>query len=407
MFLEKKVPLEARENYRYDSWSGMLGSVSIAFVGPFAAVIAREQLKASAFEIGLLTAAPVIGSLLSIFWAQIMIGKRKLPFVVVPIVLCRIFLLLVILSYSSFSFVMFISLFFFVASVSGPAYSRVMKGIYPDSDRARIMSYVRQNVLIVIIIFTAFAGKLLQIVSYRYVFPIAGIIGMLAAYTFNKLKMEENVNEDNISGKKTNSLNYLIDTLKILKYDKAYRWFTIAMFVFGMGNFIAAPVFSIYQVDVLGVDTRWASYYTVITQIISLFLFPYWGSRIDKKSPIKTFSVCVLFWCLIPLNYYFSISPATLIPSAVISGALLPALELIFISSVLHYAPTNKIVQYQAIFSTALGIRGSIGPFIGAALLQSNLLSMKGIFILVTLIFLSSFFIFVYIIKRFEKNATL
>lgn len=399
MFLANRVPPKVRDSYNKDAWAGILSAVMSGLTVPFVAIIAREQLKASVFEIGILTAAPAIGSTLSLYWAHIMKGRHTMAFGVWSWSISRALLLLTLLAVTSWSFVTIITLYWIINAAAGPAYSVLMKEIYPDSDRVRIMGYVRVCIVITSILIAAIAGPLLKVVSYRFIFAIAGIFGIASAVWFGRIPTS--VVTRNASDR---FFELIREACIILREDHAYRWYCAGIFIFGSACYFAAPIYSIYQVDVLHVDTRWASVYTVIAQVVAMIAYYYWGGHVDRKKPALIVIVNSALFLLVPLNYIFATKAWMLIPCCVMSGAANAGLELAYFNGILHYGPSDKVPLYQAIFASLIGIRGTIIPFISSAFVQGDLLSMQGVFMVSIGLMLVGMAAQVYGMRKYEMT---
>jgi MFS family permease len=399
VFLANRVPPKVRDSYNKDVWAGILAAVMTGLTVPFVAIIAREQLKASVFEIGILTAAPTIGSTLSLYWAHIMNGRSTMTFGVWAWLISRSLLLMTLFAVTSWSFVTIITLYWVINAASGPAYSVLMKEIYPDNDRVRIMGYVRVCIVITSILMAAIAGPLLKIVSYRYIFTIAAVFGIISALWFGRISTSTVIKHT------SDGFSHLLrEAIGVLREDHAYRWYCAGIFIFGSACLFAAPIYSIYQVDVLHVDTRWASVYTVIAQIIAMVAYYYWGGYVDRKKPVVIVLVNSVVFLLIPINYIFAAKAWMLIPCCIVSGLANPGFELAYFNGILHYAPSDKVPLYQAIFASLIGIRGSIIPFLSASLVQGNVFSMQGIFLMTIVLMLIGLGVQTYGMRKYEMT---
>jgi len=307
-----------------------------------------------------------------------------MPFAVAAWIASRALLLLAAVATSSVSFVIVVAGFYVIASCAGPAYSSLMKEIYPDSARARIMGYARVCTLGVYIGVTSVAGMLLHAVTYRIIFPLAGLFGIASALVFNRITADETAGKRGVSVGR-----FVHDTALILRQDKPFRWLCGSIFVFGFGNFFAQPVYAVYQVDVLGVDTRWASVYQVASALAALLAYARWGSYIDKMTPPRVVPIVMLAWLAVPLTYLVATHAWMLVGMSVIAGFASAGMELSYLNSVLHYAARERISQYQSLFAGLMGIRGCIAPFIGASLVESGVLSYGAVFAISALFALS------------------
>jgi MFS family permease len=80
-----------------------------------------------------------------------------------------------------------------------------------------------------------------------------------------------------------------------------------------------------------------------------------------------------------------------LLPAMVLSGIINAGLELAYLTGIYHYAPDERIAHYQAVFATLGGIRGVAAPLLGAFLVQSNVLSMRSVFVISAAMILASY----------------
>ncbi|MGB9619612.1 MAG: MFS transporter, partial [Armatimonadota bacterium] len=153
------------------------------------------------------------------------------------------------------------------------------------------------------------------------------------------------------------------------------------VFVFGFANFLATPIYTVYQVEI-GVDTTWAGVYSIIAALTMTASYFYWGPYTDRRSPQVVLAVQTLCYATIPLIYCFATNPWMLLPAMVVSGVVNAGLELSYLTGVLHFAPEDRVTSYQGVFLSLMGVRGMVAPLIGATLQQSGALSARAIFLM-------------------------
>ena len=370
MFFEKAIPVEARDAYRRDSLAGVLIGLYTGAIFPFIGFIARDRLHASVTLIGLMTAAPFIGNMFALFWANAMEGKRKMPYVVWSQVIARALFSLLLFTSTPLSFAIIVSVIQIIASVASPAYASVLKEIYPDEQRGRIMAYIRVGLAFMTFISTMLIGQLLKrhVLGFQVIFPIAGLIGVCAAFVFGTIKTAP-VDPDDSSNHKATTTQFLKNTLAIFKEDRNYAWFAMSVFTYGFGNLIAVPLYPVFQVDNLHITAAQVALLSNIATIIWMFSYFYWGKYVDMRSPLKAVVINVLLISLVPLVYFMAKNVWMLIPAAVITGITMGGVELSYFNSILYFAKEGRESHYQALHSFLLGIRGTIAPFIGAAII--------------------------------------
>jgi MFS family permease len=359
------VPKSAREAFRRERTASMLGGLYAGMIMPFYMIIARDNLKASAIIIGFMAAAPFLGSLFSIFWAHAMEARPKMPFVVWPTAIGRAAFLLLLFCKTPLSFALIIFVSQFLGSLTGPAYAAIIKAVYPEESRGRIMSYVRVGMMFVMIIATFIAGALLKVISYRYIFPAAGAIGIVAIIQFGRIRVDEPF----AASLPPRRSEFFKSTLAILAEDRSFRWFAMSVFVYGFANLILTPIYPIFQVDRLHITTVQAAILVNIASIVWMAGVLYWGHYVDAKSPLSAVAVCVFLSGIIPITYLFAQNVWMLIPAFIVSGWISSGIELSYFNSVLKLAPEHRVSQYQALFQSLLGVRGAVAPFIGSWLM--------------------------------------
>jgi hypothetical protein len=377
VFFANRVPPEARDAYSKDAMSGILGAVMSGMTVPFFIVIARYRLHASQLEVAFLTMAPVAGYLLCLIWANMMQGRRKMPYAVWSWIIARCLLFAVLFATCSGVFVGIVVLFWLICSIAQPAYSDLMKEVYPDGDRAKIMGYARVCTAVSGLILIPIAGKLMEHVSYRCVFPVAAVFGVISALVFGRIEAKQAS-----GGPQIRLHRFVADSIRLLVEDKGYLWFCAAIFVFGFANFVAAPAFVLYEVDVLKAHEFRQSIYALVGSAIATVSYFYWGRYVDRRTPARVVAWQMFAWAFIPLTYLAASQWWMLLPAKVLSGFVGAGADLAYLTGVIYFAPPDRVFQYQAVFMTLMGIRGVAATMIGGIMLQWHVASMPATFAL-------------------------
>lgn len=344
---------------------------------PFVAVIVRYQLHGTEFQVSLLTMAPVIGFVTALLWTNMMQGRRKMPYAVWPWIIARSLFILAIFATSSWTFTIIVLLFYLILSIASPAYSDLMKEVYPDGDRGKIMGYARVCTIGSLLVVTLGAGKLLEHVSYRYVFPVAAVFGVVSALVFSRIRAKE------ATGERGTPLHaFLVDSLRLLWQDKGYLWFCSGIFIFGFGNYMATPACQLYEIDVLNAHYWRQSIYSFVVFAVSAVSYFYWGSHLDRRRPEKVMAWQILAWAVMILGYLVATKWWMLMPSKVLLGVLNAGVDLTYWAGVMFFAPRDRVTQYYAVFLTLNGLRGITAPLLGGVMLECHMISVRGMFVL-------------------------
>lgn len=375
------VPRNAWVSVHWDVIAGILGGMFMGMIFPFITRVARNELGATQTMLAILSAAPFLGNLIAPIWAQHMEGKAKMPFVLGSIVPSRLLLVGMIWISTPMPFVLMLSALQLMGAFSSPAYTSLMKDIYPDHARGRLMGYVRVGAQIAAFLAAQAAGRLLDAgYSYRFIFPIAGIIGIFSVIAFAKVRTLPGIQQ--VSAPKpvrSSPMQAWRESLELLRLPTGYRWFAASVSVYGFGNLMAGPLYALYQVDVVKVtntDLATLSNVASMASIVGAFV---WGRLVDHYGAAK--SVLWSIYCIVGVGvcYLFGASMPLLIIASALSGFGFAGVELAYMASILRYAERGKAAQYQALHSLLLGIRGVTAPALGLYLVQYT--GYKAIFI--------------------------
>jgi MFS family permease len=366
LFIEKYIAPEARDAFRKDTLAALMVGLCNGATTPFILYIARDRLHSGVVLIGLINSSFFIGNLFAILWANTVTGKNTIKFTAYSWILSRFLNVLILFAFTPLSFAIIVSAVQFIATVSTPAYAAIMKAIYPNDQRGRIMGYCRVGAAITAVVSTFAVGFILQkwSESYRIIFPLAGVIGIVGALVFSLIKMP--IQEKSLPNPPL--MEFVRDSLEILRRDRSYRLFTISVFIYGFGNLLLLPIYPIFQVDVLHIKATQLAVLSNIAQAVLIISYLYWGIYIDRYTPLKGALVSIIVSLIAPLNYIFAHSVWALWPAFVVSGFANAGIEMTFFNCTLHFAEPERVAQYQGLHAFLVGIRGTIAPIIGAAM---------------------------------------
>jgi MFS family permease len=384
------VPRAARHSFRWDVLAGACNGAYMGMVFPFVVRIARGDLAAPESAIAVLTAAPFIGNLLSPIWARQMEGRSKIPFVIGSWLPARSLLLLMpFVLGRPWLFVALVSGLQFIGTISTPAYTSLMRDIYPDRARGRLMGYVRVAVQALTFVSTLITGRLLDHgIPFGIVFPLAGLLGFCGALSFWRVRPlpEEVAAAEAAPPRVLSTREFVLDTLAVLRENVSYRWFALSVFAYGFGNLMVMPLYALYQVDVLHITNTQIANLANFTSLCSIFGFIFWGRFIDRHGAPITVLLGIVLFALVPIVYLLANSVNVLFFAAALSGLGGAGIELSYLQSILLYAERERTAQYQSLHSLLLGVRGVAAPLLGIPLMKA--LGFPPVFVLALLLML-------------------
>ncbi|MDO8588053.1 MAG: MFS transporter [Armatimonadota bacterium] len=374
------MPRKARSAFKKELTASIVVGVLAGSVGPFMAFIASHRLHASATLISLILAAPWVSSFLCVVWANAMEGKPRMAFTSNVWIVSRAILILMFAATTRHVFAVLAIGYQFVSMMAIPGYTAIMKAIYPDDHRGKLMGYVRTAMTVVAMVTTLIVGPILKApgARYRFVFPIAGVIGIISALIFRSIDVPGD-DKETLNGVERVSLAKSIRmSASVLRRDKRFGWFILTTTVYGFGNFLAFPWYPKFMDEVLKMDEGDLSIYCVLANIALVASYLYWGHYIDRKDPVRCTSLAILVNAGIPLVFFLSpwlhlLMPGSalyvaVLPAAILAGVYAAGLELAYFNAVLGFAPQGQEVTYQTVQAGIQGLRGIVGPLLGGIL---------------------------------------
>jgi MFS family permease len=345
--------------------------------------------------------------MLSLFYANLMQGRQKMPYATWPIVAGRGLFVLTLFTFTPLSFALVSSASQLLGGIVAPAYAAVVKEIYPDDKRGIIMAYIRVGMTFTMFFATLLAGFLLKQVSFRYLFPIAGIAGVASALSFGAIRTQPvDPSEGNIQ--RQQPFHFLADTFAIFSRHRQFMLYMTAIFVAGFGNLMLLPLYPIFQVDSLHITAVQLAILTGVSTMVWMLTYPYWGRYVDVRSPVQATVANMVLSSLVPLIFFATGSVWMLIPAYVILGIVNGGTELAYFNSLLHFAEDGMETRYQALHNFLLGIRGTVAPFCGAALValfESIGLDIRYAFLVGALLFFVGILIQIVGLRMFGRES--
>lgn len=367
------VPDDVWHNWCWDVAAGICAGIYQGCIWTFALQLARGTLHATGYQMGIATAAPAVGYLFAILWARQMEGRSKLPFVTITWMLSRgMFLLTPLIvpnNGSTAAYITLICLTPILFSVSTPAYTAIMKDIYPDHLRGRLMSYVRVGMATCMLLSARVMGILQEHrgLDFRWMFLIGGLFGIGTAFAFSRLRLPPILH----AAAPPPFGVFLKQTLGILKSNSGYRWFCLSVFVTGFGNLMQTPAQYTVQVDLFHITPTQIATMQNIAGALSLGSLFFWGWYMDRFGSLPTVLVAVAVNCLAPLVYAFAPSLTWLFLAAVSMGVSQSGIDLGYLNTTLMFAEPGRAARYQAIHSTLFGLRGTVAPLLTFAVIAA------------------------------------
>jgi predicted MFS family arabinose efflux permease len=363
--LTGRLPADVRRNLWIETTAAIAYGIFFAAALSFMPVVLR-RLGASATLLAIYTAQTYLGSVLSTVGVLMMRRREPLTFVTACWLLARSLLLPTFLIAQAGWLLALTALVWLLEAFPSPAYARVVQAIYPARYRGRALAVVRIGMVLAILLVTPLAGLGLDHFGYQVLFPIAGLVGILATLIFSRLRMDVHA----LPPQQARSLGGI---WRILGQNRRFAFYLFGFAVYGMGFLIGVPLFAIVQVDRLQLSYTTIGYLGLAQSLFWLLGNMFWGRLVDRRGGLWVLRANVAIAALVPLTYIWAFDAWTLLPAFVAHGIISAGVDLGLISTGIELADPESVAEYSALQATIIGLRGMLAPFVGVALLGLGL----------------------------------
>jgi len=271
--------------------------------------------------------------------------------------------LLTAFAYNANSLLVIFTLFWVMEAWPSPAYFQMIQIIYPIEQRGRILAAVRVGFVALILVLTPLAGWMLDHWGYRALLPLGGVSGLCATLIFNTVmrKMPDKVSENTHKG---------ISAGMILKTDPRMWFYLSATFFFGLGTLMAAPLYSIIQVDLLNLSYTAIGLFGFVQSSFWFLGYLFGGRLLDRIGGIRSLQIVFALNTMVMLPYIWATQGWMLLPSFIAAGLVTAGADLATLYTVSSLAGPEHVPEYAALNATVAGFRGMLGPFLGSMLVS-------------------------------------
>jgi predicted MFS family arabinose efflux permease len=359
------LPEDVRRNLRIEIVASIAYGIFYAVAISFMPVVLR-RLGASSTLLAFYTAQTYIGSILSTLGVLLMRRRHPLAFAVTCWLCGRGLLIWAFLITQAGWLLALTAVFWLLEAIPGPAYTRIIQAIYPVSYRGRALAVARVGMVLAILVATPLAGLGLDYLGYQILFPFASGMGMLAALLFTRLR----IHADALPPQQPRSLGSI---WSLLGQNRRFTIYLISFSIYGLGFLMGLPFFAIVQVDRLQLSYTELGYLGLVQSLFWLLGNMYWGRQVDRHGGVWVLRLSIAIAMVVPFCYIWAFNAWTLLPAFIAHGIISAGMDLGVISTGIELAGPDQVIEYSALQSTIIGLRGVVGPFVGIWLMNLGL----------------------------------
>ena len=351
-----------RRNMRIELFSSIAYGIFTATCIQFIPVVLR-RLGASTDQLAFYGAQGYFGSILTLV-SVMLIGQRQ------PKGYLLFFWSMARGVFLCFAFVhdvrwalVLTGLFWLFESFPSPAYARIVKAIYPDEIRGQVIARVRLGKAGAVLLVAPLAGWALDRWGFQLLFPVAGLLALLATAIFSRMALPDLAAPPRQSPA-------LVSLWQIARNNRAFVIHLLGVIFFGLGSNVGYPLYPLVEVDRLNLSYGQVGWLGMAQSIAWLIGLVVCGRLIDQRGPFWTLRANYVAAFFVPFTYIWADSMWTLLPAFIAQGIVTAGVDMAFLNITLQLAEPGKILQYAALQSTVIGLRGMAGSLLGAGLVR-------------------------------------
>lgn len=356
-------------NFRLDFTSSILISLYNVVAGQFYVPMAIQH-GATNFEVGLLTAAPAIGFLLSPAWAGMMGNKSPKPYVLWPNLIGRLSVCVVALWLSPWVFVLVSFFINLLAGVQGPAYPALLTRIYPLDLRGRLMGYVRVAQCCLLIPLAYLVGRWMNVSGDTLPLIFGSFLGVLSILIFYGVREVEPISALPVIPTASIPLRKKFHSQwELLMSTPSLGVFLLAVSTAGFGNLLSVPLFQIFQIHTLHLNSIQIGVTRTVYYALLLLAYFSLGWIIDKVSPKHAMLLGISAYAVAPLLYVIFGNFDAVIAANACLGIGDATWDIGVMAFIFKLVPGREAAVFGLHFFL-FGIRGTIAPLLSTGIVQ-------------------------------------
>lgn len=402
-------------NIRYNVLHGVAANVALNLATPFLGIFALK-MGASNAQVALLSSGPAIVSLLAMIPGAVYVDRFPLKKRVTAAFFLanRIFYLALALvplfdpDRRAAALVALVALMNLPGAIGNVAWQSFVAAVVPPAQRAQAFARRNRWMNIVGTATVVVAGRVLDVISYPLGYQIVLVAAFAAAmaeiYVFTLI--EEPAPADGPGPNPGPTLAggppvaaagargavragagaaaprafgrtpapafraALAEAAADIARHPEFVRYTAASIVFYFMWQAAWPLFTLYQVKVLGANNLWISLLQIANTGGAMFGYGFWARLADTRGHMRSLVVSTAGICLVPFYYALSHSLLTITVLNLGTGVIFSGVNLSLFNALLERVPDRHTTRYIAYYNWAVALATVAAPLAGVSLLS-------------------------------------
>ena len=370
-----------RSNYIRNITGGLMGAFVVAVTNYMATYL--RGLGGGDYHYAMLSALPGIVAVLSLVPGAMIIDstKNKLKTVTLICLLSRAFFLLYALVPLLPGPLRPLALVVLVGLRNGPesvwliGYQSLVADVFPKEKLNEIIGLRNKYNSMLTIVSTFVLGAFLtlneklpidNLTLFQILFAVTFLVGFWEILQYRKFSF------DYVPPEQTESfLKKLTGVIKSVPKHKPYLTYCITVIVFYIGWQMAWPLYSIYQLEVLGANAAWVGYISIVSTTSQILTTGLWIKLTRKIGNRPVLGICMLLMAITPALYTLCSTLPQLTAMQIITGSGMSGVIFLVFNELLAVCPDKNRTLYISLFTLITQISSAIVPFWGTYLKQT------------------------------------
>lgn len=397
-------------NIRVNIYHGISSIMALNLAAPFIGIFA-VKLGASDFQVGLLSSGPALVSLLSMIpGGRFIDGQPHKRTVVSRFILAhRLFYLFVACipfftqDKRAWLFVFAVAIMNIPASIANIGWQAFISKVIPMDRRAEAFAARNRLMNLAGTLVVLITGRVIDIMGYPRGYQVTFACAFL--FSLGELWVLSHVDEpvadepmtkqreairtqsgestgdpaksdapapgERAAGAETRQGLAGVKTAirEVLSHDRFVRY-TLASIVFYLCWQTPWPLFTLYQVKVLGANNTWVSLLNLTNTGGTLLGYGFWARKCNQLGNLTTLFLSSLGIFIVPVAYAVSKSLVTVAVFNLLTGAIFSGVNLALFNQLLEVTPEKSKATYIAYYTTAVNGAAIVAPMLGVSLLS-------------------------------------
>jgi MFS family permease len=395
-------------NIRTNALHGVMSVMALNMVQPFIGIFA-VKLNATNYQIALLSSAPAVVSLAAMIPGARLVDRfpRKQRITMVFLLAHRAFFLALACvpfftpDRRAAMLVAFVALMNLPGAIGNVAWQSFISGIIPQQLRPAAFAMRSRWMNLAGTVVVLAAGRMLDLVAYPLGYQVAFVLAfglaVLEIWVFSRIDEAwvdhmqgvspvegapaaaataaagspvASASPESPGGGRSGPLATLRRTWSEIYRQKPFLRYTAASIYFYLAWQTAWPLFTLYQVRVLGANNLWVSLLNLANTGGSLVGYSFWARYANRHGNLRTLFAASAGIFIVPTVYAFSHSLYTVAVFNLLTGAVFSGVALSLFNALLDVTPEHHRTSYIAYYNTSVNVSAILAPVFGVALLN-------------------------------------